>query len=174
MIKYIILTLLSFNALANPAKQIKKQMCFETYPSITINQNQTHEWTINEVINNPSLYKTYKLYTSNKTKINDLITFDFNGISHQYSKTIPVSGSAVFQNNQWTVNLNSQTPIEPSTYVSSLATWDMYTNINSPGTSNGFLKFDSIPANSDSDTYEISVVKQIDCKDFANPIPNLN
>ena len=100
MIKYLILTLLSFSVFANPAKQIKKQMCFETYPSITYTQNQTHEWTINEVIQNPSVYKTYKLYTANKTKIDNTVIFDFAGISHQYNKTIPVSGSAVFQNDQ--------------------------------------------------------------------------
>ena len=179
MIKYIILTLLSFNVLANPAKQIKKQMCFETYPRITYSQNQTYEWTINDVINNPSVYKTYKLFTSNKVKDNDIVTFNFNGISHQYNIDVPVSGSANYTpENGWTLNVNATAKmgerysIANIPFVSSLATWDMYANINSPGTSNGFLKFDSIPANPDFDTYEVSIVKSIDCKDFSKLTPS--
>ncbi len=164
--------LLPVVTLANPTKQIKKQMCFETYPSTTYSKNNTHEWTVNEVIQNPSVYKTFKIYTANKTKISDSVIFDFTGISRQYNKIIPVTGSAVFQNNQWTVNVNSQTSLEPPTYVSSLATWSIYSNINDPGTANGFLKFDSVPSDSSKNVFETSIVNSIDCVNFENTVPN--
>jgi hypothetical protein len=183
MIKYIILTLLSFNAAAeNPAKQIKKQMCFETYPRITYSQNQTYEWTINDVINNPSVYKTYKLFTSNKVKDNDIVAFDFNGISHQYNIDVPVTGSSNYNPEQgWTLNVNATAKMGERysalniPFVSSVAIWDMYASISEPGVGGGFLKFDSVDPNSTPDNkYEVSVVKQIDCKEYGKRIPAVN
>lgn len=165
----------------NPLKQIKKQMCFESYPRITYDQTGTHEWTVNEVISNPIYYKTYKLISSNKTKLdNASAIYDFSGISRQYGKIVPVTGSGSFSENAWTLYMGSSTKlgqrysINNEPYATSLATWDMYSNINQPGTSGGFMKFESVPPNPDNNFYEVSVVKTIDCKDFSRNYPALN
>jgi hypothetical protein len=169
----------SIFATENPAKQIKKQMCFETYPRVTYRNNTTHEWTINEVMQNPSVYKTYKLITSNKTKSDSIVLFDFTGISHQYNIDVPISGSAFYTEvDGWTLSVNSSTKLgdrnssENVPYVSSMATWDMYSNINVPGTSGGFLKFDSVaPVTAPDNVYEVSVVNLISCNDYSRITP---
>ena len=182
MFKYFILTLtiLSFSGFAaeNPAKQIKKQMCFETYPRITYGPNTQYEWTINDVINNPGVYKTYKLFVSNKVKSGETVVFDFTGISHQYNIDVPVSGSSYYDTNDgWTLNVNASAKMgerysaDNVSFASSLAIWDMYTNINDPGVGGGFLKFDNVHSNAPESKYEVSVVKTIDCKDYGKRIP---
>lgn len=181
--RYFVLffSILSSNAFAieNPAKQIKKQMCFETYPRITYSQNQTYNWTINDVINNPSVYKTYKLFISDKIKSGENVVFDFTGISHQYNTDVPVTGSSYYNpTDGWTLNVNATAKLgeryspDNVSFASSLAIWDMYANINTPGVGGGFLKFDNIVQGTAPDsTYEVSVVKTIDCKNFGNRIP---
>ena len=184
MKKYVILFLslmISTVSVAadHPLKQIKKQMCFESFPRVTYDQNGTHEWTINEVINNPVLYKTYKLVISNKTKFSaDSAVFDFTGVSRQYGKVVPTAGSAVLDQEGWTLSVNSSTKLGDRNgtnnvpYVSSLATWDMYSNITVPGTAGGFLKFDDV-AQAYSSSYEVSVIRTIDCKDFDRNYPTV-
>ena len=186
MRKYVILALMFMTssiafAAENPLKQIKKQMCFESFPRVTYDSNGTHEWTINEVINNPILYKTYKLVTANKTKLStDSAVFDFTGISRQYGKVVPTSGSAVLDEEGWTISVNSSTKLGDRNgsnnvpYASTLATWDMYSNISVPGTAGGFLKFDDVSQSMLQDSYEVSVVRTIDCKDFNKNYPTVD
>lgn len=184
MFKYFVLILstLSINVVAaeNPAKQIKKQMCFETYPRITYSQNGQYEWTINDVISNPSVYKTYKLFVSNKVKNGENVVFDFTGISHQYERDVPVTGSSYYSpEDGWTLNVNASAKMgerysaENVPFASSVVIWDMYASILEPGVGGGFLKFDSIGLAPNS-TYEVSVVKSIDCKDFGKRIPTVD
>jgi hypothetical protein len=183
--KYFVLffSLLSLNTFAteNPVKQIKKQMCFETYPRITYSQNGQYDWTINDVINNPSVYKTYKLFISNKVKNGENVVFDFTGISHQYNTNVPVTGSSYYNpTDGWTLNVNASAKlgerysVDNTSFASSLAIWDMYASINDPGVGGGFLKFDNIiPGAAPDSKYEVSVVKSIDCKDFGKRIPSV-
>jgi uncharacterized membrane protein YfhO len=166
------------SAAENPAKQIKKQMCFETYPRTTYDANGSHDWTINEVIENPDVYKTYKFITANKTKTGDNVIFDFNGISRQYGKVVNASGSGFYDAEEgWTLNVNSSTKLGPrysvenQPYATSLATWDMYANITDPGVGGGFLKFEAVGGQLPGESYEVSVVRAIDCKDFARNTP---
>ena len=166
------------SAAENPAKQIKKQMCFESYPRITYDANGTHEWTINEVINDPDVYKTYKFITDNKTKSADEVLFGFSGISRQSNKIVNVSGSGFYtEDDGWTLSVNGSTKLGPrystanSAYATSVATWDMYANINLPGVGGGLLTLDSTSA--DSELYEVSVVQVIDCKDFNRNTPSV-
>lgn len=186
MFKYFILFLSIFSvnvfAAENPAKQIKKQMCFETYPRITYSQNAQYEWTVNDVINNPSVYKTYKLFVSNKVKSEDIVVFDFTGISHQYNMDVPVTGSSNYNPEEgWTLNVNASAKLGERysafniPFVSSVAIWDMYASISLPGVGGSFLKFDSVDPNSTPDNkYEVSVVKLIDCKDYGKQVPSVN
>ena len=178
---YVMLSMFVFGAVSaaeNPAKQIKKQLCFESYPRVTYDSNGTHEWTINEVISTPEVYKTYKFITANKIKTGEEVIFDFNGISRQYTKVINVSGSGFYNaEDGWTLNVNGSTKLSPrysvnnSVYATTLATWDMYSNINQPGVGGGFLKFENSANNDES--YEVSVVKVIDCKDFNRNTPSV-
>jgi hypothetical protein len=173
--------MLAFSSLAsadNPLKQIRKQMCFESYPIVTYDATGQHNWTVNEVISNPELYKTYKLVTFNKTKLDSSsFIFDFTGVSRQYGKVVPASGSASYDNGAWSLHVaasaktGSRNSTENQSIVTSLAVWDMYSNITQPGTGGGFVKFDSVPPNSDNNFYEVSVVKTIDCKDFNRNTP---
>jgi hypothetical protein len=177
----IVMSMLMANAVIaaeNPAKQIKKQMCFETYPRTTYDTNGSHDWTINEVIENPGVYKTYKFITANKTKTGENVIFDFNGISRQYGKVINASGSGFYDSEEgWTLNVNSSTKlgekysVENQPYATSLATWDMYSSITSPGVGGGFMKFEAVSGQMPSEFYEVSVVSVIDCKDFNRNAP---
>ena len=179
----IVMSMLMANAVIaaeNPAKQIKKQMCFETYPRTTYDVGGSHDWTINEVIENPGVYKTYKFIVANKTKTDDSVIFDFNGISRQHGKVINVNGSGFYDSvDGWTLNVNGTTKlgerysVDNQPYATSLATWDMYSSITSPGVGGGFLKFESVGVQLPGESYEVSVVQAIDCKDFNRNTPTV-
>lgn len=178
----IVMSMLMANAVIaaeNPAKQIKKQMCFETYPRTTYDANGSHDWTINEVIDNPEVYKTYKFVVGNKSKSDQNVMFEFDGISKQHDKTVNVSGVGFYDvDNGWTINVDGSTKLgdrystSNQTYAYSDVTWDMYASINLPGVGGSMTTFANVLSGMVvPGTYEVSVVRAIDCKDFNRNTP---
>lgn len=165
------------------AAPLKKQMCFETIPRTTIDINGTHQWTINEIIADPSLYQTYQIifYSQVKDK-NGFVNLGFTGHGRNgYGFTVPVSGSGYIRgeklylqvNASYVVNVPNADDTTVYPIVNSIAFWDMYANVEQPGSSRratNIVDGNFLPIVA-SNIYETAVIKGISCSDYNRLTP---
>lgn len=156
----------------NPAKQIKKKMCFLSFPVVTYNEQGSHTWSMDDYVEHPEVYKFYTLITSEKAKIDDKVAISFTGFVEQNNSPLPVSGNAIYDpENGWTFNLESVEKVgnrntkELTKLETTLAIWDTYSNIDEPFSGNEYIKLESVVNNAEANkVYQTDSVRKVYCK----------
>ena len=162
---------------------LPKRMCFETYPRTTYELNGVHNWTINEIVASPTAYKTYELIITSQVKdSNGFFNFTFGGHARDNTNsTVPIAGVGYQYDGKYKIELqtnylvgnNGTVNLLPA--VNYVAFWDMYTNPNpAPGNAvevKTVLNKDLNPVPPVNSVYEVSILKNIDCKQYGRTTP---
>lgn len=176
MKKFVLFAFIVFSNFAfagdNPAKQIKKKMCFLSFPVVTYTGEGSRSWSMDDYIDHPEVYKFYTLITSEKTKVGDNVVLDFTGFVEQNNTSLPVSGNALYDpENGWTFNLESAEKLgyrntrDLTQLETTLAIWDAYSNIDDQFTGNEYIKQESVSPNAEPvKVFQTDIVRKIYCK----------